>query len=362
MDTAIILPQSIIPGHLKQYFEPPTPCSSCFICHLAQVFREIWRVLRDDSTAWVVLGDTYARNPQKGDNIPAKNLLGIPWRVALALQADGWILRQDIAWIKTAPMPESVQDRFTSSWEHVFLFSKSPRYFFDLDAVAEPSNGFNGSSFTSAYDVSTKPGLGQAPRQEHPMRHMRNAWVLGPEPFKNIHQEASHYAPFPTALVERCIKAGSSEAGCCPACHAPYVRQVERITSEHVSSAHGSTFMRGKTHEARAPLAAVGQGQRTTAVHTRGWQPSCACNAGAPRPCVIFDPFVGTGTVPLVARALGRHGVGLDLSANYLHDLARPRLQLDALAAWEGRSNGHAALEDFTDTPLFGGARSETAQ
>ena len=109
-----------------------------------------------------------------------KDLMMLPARLALALQNDGWYLRQDIAWVKKACMPESVTDRFTSSWEHIFLLTKQPRYYFDLEAVAEPSNGFNGSSFTSSYDVATKPGLGQQQRTEHSTRHMRNAWILGP--------------------------------------------------------------------------------------------------------------------------------------------------------------------------------------
>ena len=357
-------------------------CVECFVCHLRQVARELWRVLRDDGTFWMNLGDSYTSGGRighgtrlsakqrtnrgmNGTNDPPrapqpvglteKNLIGIPWRVALALQADGWTLRSAITWCKSAPMPESVQDRPTSATEMVFLLTKHPTYFFDAEAVREyEGSGWHGSSFQSAYAQETKQRLGKHPRHETPGRNLRNFWVLGPH-----HYAGAHFATFPTALVERCLKAGTSEAGCCTQCRAPWIRQVERIKGE-AASYNGSSFTKGKTHEARAPLAAVGQGPRTAQVLLTGWAPSCACEAGAPMPCVALDPFVGSGTTLLVARALGRDGVGMDLSYSYLYDQARTRLQLDALAAWEGR-NGHHAPGTHSDLPLFAGGEEPNA-
>lgn len=550
------------------------PCAQCYTCHLRTVFAAVWRVLTDDGTLWLNLSDTYARDPQKGDNagwgkhgawckdslpghnrplppnIPAKNLLGIPWRVALALQSDGWVLRSDIIWNKPNPMPESVKDRPTRSYEHVFLFTKQAHYFFDYYAIRENANdeeaiykvqlghgyqamydmpqhissdrilsqeertehGSNlqtmfkttsndmeenlgreagsstsrceiqskstgtaeapsiqslrdspqwrkevqahtdgtrslatipserqaessaasllpigegqssdsplssnsegksilsaGSSQTAGFHADSKHcdcgGMGnnQGPCEEqmlllptkdatvdhgshHPTkqgrpthcvehraglpqlqqpqrqqdspsylvsgRNARDVWTFPTAPFAG-----EHYAAFPPELARRCILAGTSEHGCCPACQAPHVRQVERQTGHAPPQYNGSSFQRGKTHDARAPLAAVGVGERTVSTHTIGWRPSCACNAGPPRPCIVFDPFIGSGTTLLVARALGRHAVGLDLSYQYLHDQARPRLQLDALQAWEtGAKNEHHAHEHYKDLPLF---------
>ena len=342
---------------------------------MVAVFGEIWRVLRDDGTCWLIIGDTYASGtrteytsdpkfPQRGgrhrnrasptQGLKPKNLCMIPARLALALQGDGWYLRQDIAWIKKSPMPESVQDRFTSSWEHVWLLTKQPRYFFDLDAVAEPSTGFHGSSFTSAYDQVTKPGLGTGERTEHPTRHMRNVWILGPEPYNGVShgaEKSSHYAIFPQALVERCIKAGTSQYGVCPHCAAPYRRIVDRqrLLDGHIPVS--GTFAR-PDEPFRIPPNGKGHYRYTTQTTQQGWAPGCQCAAGAPVPAIVLDPFVGSGTTLLVARALGRHGIGCDLSWPYLHDQARTRLGLADLAAWEGHS-APPRQEDHTTLPLF---------
>ena len=133
-------------------------------------------------------------------------------------------------------------------------------------------------------------------------------------------------------------------------CGAPYRRVVERLRGD-VPSANGSTFTHGKTHAARAPLAAVGQQERTAAMRTIGWEPSCACDAGVPVPATVLDCFAGSGTTGVVARALGRHAVLCDLSYPYLHDQARERLSLRMLDAWA--NGGPARAEDYGDLPMF---------
>src|SRR5713101_4307445 len=183
-----------------------------YIAALVEVFREVWRVLRHDGVLWLVLGDSHwgTRSSQRGLRHPAlkpKDLIGIPWRVALALQADGWYLRADVIWSKPNPMPEPVRDRPTRSHEYVFLLSKSRRYYYDAVAIAEPAisdhpsanrfvrrpqrtHGNRGNS-TSWTDVSGK-------------RNRRDVWQFKSEPTTD-----AHYATFPTELAQICILAGS---------------------------------------------------------------------------------------------------------------------------------------------------------
>lgn len=214
----------------------PTPDE--FVQALVGVLREVRRVLRDDGTLWLNLGDSYARNPAKGQHkpgdtgngrasstslagLPEKNLIGIPWRVALALQADGWYLRQDIIWQKSNPMPESVTDRFTKSHEYVFLLSKSPRYYFDHEAVKEPAVGGQSGAAASFKRASSKRAQaipGQVCGTHRPdradkayaggTRSRRSVWNVATRSYKG-----AHFATFPPALIEPCILAGCPVGG-----------------------------------------------------------------------------------------------------------------------------------------------------
>lgn len=175
-----------------------------YVAELVAVFREVWRVLRDDGTLWLNLGDSYAGNNSRasnngragfgnprdgvferiGDGLKTKDLVGIPWRVAFALQADGWYLRQDIIWHKPNPLPESVKDRCTKAHEYIFLLSKSPSYYFDYEAIREPT-----------IDLQDK-------------RNRRDVWSVPVKPFKG-----AHFATFPTDLITPCILAGCPDGG-----------------------------------------------------------------------------------------------------------------------------------------------------
>lgn len=220
-----------------------------FVLEMVAVFRKVRRVLRDDGTLWLNLGDSYnhassgghgatggaasstlascapmgAAPTRKSTNaaLGAKQLLGIPWRVALALQADGWYLRQDIIWHKPNPMPESVTDRCTKSHEYVFLMSKSARYFYDAAAIAEPAiyskiTGMDGSGFKAPQNFNGKHSGGSEtlpPRKTVPgdddgTRNARSVWTIATQPFKE-----AHFATFPPDLAERCIKAGCPVGG-----------------------------------------------------------------------------------------------------------------------------------------------------
>tara|TARA_R100001163_G_scaffold64054_2_gene57375 strand:+ start:4691 stop:5563 length:873 start_codon:yes stop_codon:yes gene_type:complete len=175
-----------------------------FVNNLVQVFREVKRVLRDDGTVWLNLGDSF---------LPNKQLGCIPFKVAIALQQDNWILRQDIIWHKPNPMPESVKDRCTKAHEYIFLFSKSCKYYFDNEAIKEPSiyapnkthevereKGYYKGKWSKPKKGSRHDGSFKAIREK---RNKRSVWTVTTKPFKN-----AHFATFPMDLIEPCVLAG----------------------------------------------------------------------------------------------------------------------------------------------------------
>jgi len=209
-----------------------------YVEQLCQVFDEVWRVLRDDGTLWLNLGDSYAsfrdskatpdtlrtgdgtkvataanKNPNslRKAGLKHKDLIGIPWRVALALQARGWYLRQDIIWAKPNPMPESVTDRCTKSHEYLFLLTKSPKYYFDNQAIKEPVvrqiNGakyrFGGNKYGDLNDIKHRTKSGQIYKQSE-TRNKRDVWTIGTSRYKE-----AHFATYPPELILPCILAGS---------------------------------------------------------------------------------------------------------------------------------------------------------
>ena len=204
-----------------------------FVARLVDVFREVRRVLRDDGTLWLNLGDTYAgyhgnknasyedapsnkggyfENQRKTlvnhNGIKNKDLIGIPWRVAFALQADGWYLRQDIIWHKPNPMPESVTDRCTKAHEYLFLLSKSDRYFFDAEAIKEPSRGREKFGNSRAIVHADRQDCDRQDMTPTVDRNKRSVWAVATSPFKG-----AHFATFPPDLIEPCILAGSPVGG-----------------------------------------------------------------------------------------------------------------------------------------------------
>lgn len=212
-----------------------------WVAVLVAVFREVRRVLRDDGTCWVNLGDSYATGT-KGGRLPTqagkhgywenpaishridgresglkpKDLIGQPWLLAFAMRADGWWLRQDIIWSKPNPMPESIRDRCTKAHEYVFLLSKSERYYYDFEAMQEPVNGGaharrpdSGVGFSHGFDAEPKPRYKTPDGWDMPAtRNKRSVWTVASKPFKE-----AHFATFPPALIEPCIRAGCPVAG-----------------------------------------------------------------------------------------------------------------------------------------------------
>ena len=248
-----------------------------YVQKLVEVFREVRRVLRDDGTLWLNLGDSYFNTQNSNRNgldgslggnvrgggeyktqkrssghlpLKPKDLIGIPWRVAFALQADGWYLRQDIIWHKPNPMPESVTDRCTKSHEYIFLLSKSARYYYDYEAVKEETGREGG-----------KPRVFGAKEQEGTMRNdvgmrfvddgtrnKRSVWTVATKPFSE-----AHFATFPEELISPCVLAGSPEGG------------------------------------------------------------------------LVYDPFMGAGTTAYVSKKLGRHFLGSELNPQYI-EIANRRI------------------------------------
>ena len=180
-----------------------------FVENLVKVFREVKRVLREDGTVWLNLGDTYLQN---------KQLVGIPWRVALALQQDGWYLRQDIIWHKPNPMPENIKERCTKAHEYIFLLSKRPKYFFDNEVIKEDCVGKDERKWADSYEKagSIKQGETNAnikrtkrySKDDSFKRNKRSVWTVTTKPFKG-----AHFATFPMDLIEPCVLAGCPVGG-----------------------------------------------------------------------------------------------------------------------------------------------------
>jgi len=384
-----------------------------FIQKMVEVFREVRRVTRDDGVLWLNLGDSYnasgrgpsgknglcdqferqgfvGRAPSKGfESQKPKDLMGIPWRVAFALQADGWYFRSAMPWIKRNCMPESTTDRPTSAIEYIFLMTKSAKYFYDGEAIRVPASysaderkgraktdhksmqtnerngirpkkqdatgnptytGFN-ERWKGKHSATDDQAAGnrvlknvKAAREEsgshdQPFGATRNYRNSDPffESWQGLYSEGGnplavvinpqaraelHFATFPDLLAATCIKAGTSEYGCCPKCGAPYQRIVE---------ASGGTT--GQSWHPHADDGVTGQvGFKDDGSYRRefkGWKPGCSCGAGEPVPCVVLDPFMGSGTVAVVARELNRSSIGCELNPEYIK-IIKKRLQADS--------------------------------
>lgn len=272
-----------------------------YVNNLVKLFQEIKRVLHPQGTVWLNIGDSYngsgkvgkKHNPdhvvfgQKIKNkmygtsthikgLKPKDLIGIPWKVAFALQEDGWYLRSDIIWSKPNPMPEPVTDRPTKSHEYMFLLSKSKHYWYDYIAIQEKT-------------IDTQE-----------MRNKRSVWTVATQPFTD-----AHFAVFPPKLIESCVLAGCPEK-CCPKCGKGWVRITKKKrTKISNSKKYKNCSLRNDTDNERF----------ITETKTIGFEPSCKCNCSGFVPGIILDPFFGSGTTGLVANKYGRDYIGIDLDS-----------------------------------------------
>ena len=385
------------------------PTLDGYIGRMVEVFREVRRVLRKDGTVWLNLGDAYSASPKgnlngrdksgltftrtqenspvgihkRGAGLKPKDLIGLPWRVAFALQEDGWWLRSDCIWHKPNPMPESVTDRPTRAHEYVFLLSKSARYYYDTEAIRElgfehpgQSGTFSRNGLVSKHVIPNQTSAEHRPRTDRVPggANKRTVWSIATQPFPG-----SHFATFPEKLVEPCILAGTSERGVCGVTGAPWERVVEptedykkaldeakgkkwyaSLTNnthgdkglsmavnyqtlgwqptcgapwERVIEVHDPDGRLGKGYHDHTDDLGVGQRGLFPAAgrpirQTLGWQPTCDHGA-EPVPAVVLDPFCGSGTAGVVALRYGRSFIGIELNPEYI-ELARKRIIGDA--------------------------------
>lgn len=338
-----------------------------YITKLVEVFREARRVLKDDGTLWLNLGDSFASDMKGGGGsnqetmtisgsksyiidgqhygarkfnhgLKPKDLMMIPARVAIALQDDGWWIRSEIIWYKPNPMPESVTDRPTKAHEMIYLLTKSARYFYDNEAVREAANndsGFakqrencNSKKYPHPEGVvlgrKTDPHGGLTQSGNEPTRNLRSVWNIATRPFSE-----AHFATFPLEIPLRCIKAGTSERGECPHCGKAWVRAVEREKSD------GPTWEQRKANGDKSgnrELNGVYLGEKssphlgTSIATTIGFTPQCQCPAHEPVHQTVLDPFNGAATTGVAALLLNRNYIGLELNPDYL-EISRKRLQ-----------------------------------
>ncbi len=303
-----------------------------YVDNLVRVFREAEKVLRDDGTLWLVLGDCYART--KGVAIKPKDMVGIPWMVAFALRADGWWLRQEVAWEKPNAMRESVKDRPTTVHEHVFLLSKNARYYYDKEAIMEsavsqdPRRPYMSEGLREL-EPSRKKWHGGELRKPNDFtkRNKTSVWRIPTRPFRG-----AHFATFPPDLIRPMILASTSEYGACAYCGAPAKRIIELgepnldwqkacggdKEGKYAGQARKDYASEGAENasEVKARILA-GMRERKTV----GWEPTCDCNSGPEDvvPCIVLDPFGGAGTVALVAKELKRDSIYIDIKKEYLH-------------------------------------------
>lgn len=317
------------------------PTIEMYVAHTLEILREIRRVLRPDGVCFWNLGDSYSSHPNQrapgdgdtagykqatnvgsrtvgsraADGLKPKDLCLMPSRIALAAQADGWWVRSMIVWAKPNPMPESVTDRPTDAYEYILMLTKSERYFWDADAVREPSTGNTHSRGTGtggpkALERGSYEGWTDGTREVLASRNLRNVWTFATQPYSG-----AHFATFPEELPRRCILAATSAKGACAQCGAPW-EHVVRATGGMI----GQSYVLHTDDDERGKMPSIERREKMLDGTYRrdliGWRPTCLCRGqrGATVPCVVLDPFGGSGTTGRVAVELNRHGILFDIA------------------------------------------------
>lgn len=319
-----------------------------YVKHLASIFDEVYKILRPDGTVFLNLGDSYvsakskhssrqqtisgaSRDEPIGGNRPDlkghpylkdKDRAGIPHRVVFALQEAGWYWRDEIIWQKPSCMPESTEDRCTKQHEFIFMLTKSPRYYYDQFAIRQPAKNPKdlrrpvGSQGAWEMDGWAKGANGGGKPYEHDtsMSNPRSVWAINTSPYAG-----SHFAVFPIELPSRCIKAGTSAYGCCAKCGKPYKRILDKSTFSSHDGESDTLYERGTSANRLAMLRQAARkngNEYCQSIKSTGWEPMCKCNAEVV-PCIVFDPFMGSGTTAEAAIRLGRSYLGCELNPDY---------------------------------------------
>ena len=316
-----------------------------YIEELVDVFREVRRVLRPDGSAWLNLGDSYDGG---------KNKMLVPHRVAIALQEDGWIVRNDVTWAKPNPMPSSVKDRLNTTTEQVFHLVPEPDYWYDLDAIREPySESMKrraDAGYKSKHGGAERDGWGGGDHHEgggllddsqtyadtmHPAgKNPGDVFEVTTKPFPD-----AHFAVYPPELVEKPLKA-TCPPKVCAECGGPYNREVE-VTRENYGEREDRVKATGG-----AVGGGVGKNFPDTDREFKGWTPTCDCDTDATEAGIALDPVAGAGPTCLVAKEHGRRFVGIDLNEEYVA-MAQKRLGLTVDHPEHVRDEADAGLEDF---------------
>jgi DNA modification methylase len=321
-----------------------------YVAEMVAVFREVRRVLRDDGTLWLNLGDSYANDGKWGGSsggkhasalhgksgigrgkvttgLKPKDLIGIPWRVAFALQADGWYLRQDIIWHKPNPMPESVTDRCTKAHEYVFLLSKSPRYYFDADAIAEQVA--ESSIARLAQDVAAQAGSSRVPGKTNgAMKAVARPQAVRASQIareKGLTQE--HIDAIRAVGIADTGKALVTTNGA-----GKNTDEIKRLAAEAKDALGGyyREFLMGDKRNRRSVWTVPTMPFKEAHFATMAPELAETCiKAGCPQGGVVLDPFGGAGTTGLCADRLGRDAILIELNPEYVA-IARNRLTTDA--------------------------------
>jgi len=337
-----------------------------YIQELVGVGGALRRVLRDDGSWWLNLGDSYAgsggsggqwngeesgsveyagdrgesyNGPLNESGFGRKNKMLVPHRVAIALQSNGWVVRNDVTWLKPNPMPQSVKDRLNTTTEQIFHLTPQPDYWYDLDAIREPHAESTRERMGNSYR-NTAGGTDKRNREESPGTNNRGGGINEPGVgFDKLHHPAgknpgdvfevttkpfpdAHFAVYPPKLCEKPIKA-SCPPQVCVDCGAPYEREVDREPGEYDYSERGK-----RMSDDAGRKAASGTQTETPTAEFKGWSQTCDCDTDDTEPGVVLDPFTGAGTTCLKAKELGRRFVGIELNPEYA-DMARSRVGLD---------------------------------
>lgn len=299
-----------------------------FLVAMLGVFREVHRVLKNSGTCWVNMGDSYANDSKWGGStsgkhvkalhgagsvgrgkrytgLPAKNIMGMPWRLAFALQDDGWVLRQDIVWSKPNPMPETVKDRFTKSHEYMFLLTKGKKYFWNFDAVQEPVSGTANArrpmKQPTGWDTSTGQGAHGSIHKSG--RGTGVGWGHGTDAEQRGRARVTGRKLATHGADNRIKNNDSYEEAMSGLVETRNMRSVWTVTTEPCSDAHFATFP------------------------TKLIEPCIL--AGCPEKGIVLDPFFGAGTTGLVADRHNRHCIGIELNRDYI-SIAEKRFRADS--------------------------------